>query len=223
MATQLVTHSLSDPRLSWLVLDVLAAAQTRSPLLITGERNEALLVARLVHEVVTSDFMASHFVVVDPEVLSENLTQFSVASSSQERRGRPSRASEERWTLCVEDVDQLTLSAQELLVNFLDAVCVSEGIPNAPRLIATATTNLGTRVASNDFLPDLFYRLNVVHVLLSPARAGSLSSLDYSVTEEGAKRTGKDPALLSIQRLRELLASDRLRAAAQLQPLLASV
>ncbi len=219
----MATHSLSDPRLSWLVLDVLAAAQSRSPLLITGERNEALLVARLAHEVAASNSTASHFVVVNPEVLSENLAQSSATLSSQEHRGRPSRARDARWTLCVEDVDQLTLSAQELLVNFLDAVCVSEGIPNAPRLIATATTNLGTRVASKDFLPDLFYRLNVVHVLLSPARAGSLSSLDYSVTEDVAKRSGKDPALLSIQRLRELLASDRLRAAAQLQPLLASV
>ncbi len=71
MANQLVTHSLSDPRLQRLDLDVRAAAQSRSSLLINGERDEALLVARLAHEVGVTYCTTSYFVVVGPGVLSE--------------------------------------------------------------------------------------------------------------------------------------------------------
>ena len=105
---------------------------------------------------------------------------------------------------------------------FLDVVCASEGAPHALWVIPTTTTNLETRVASKDFLLNLYYRLNVVHVLLSDARTASPSALDY-LTTEAAKRTGGDPTQLSPHRLHELLASDRLHDSAQLQPLLASV
>ena len=222
MANQLATHSLSDPRLHWLDLDVRAAAQSRSSLLINGERDEALLVARLAHEVGVTYCTTSHFVVVGPDVLSEGLSHFPMASSSPERRGRQSRASEERWTLCVEDIDQLPPLGQERLMGFLDVVCASEGALHAVWVIATATTTLETRVASKDFLRELYYRLNVVHVLLSNARTASPSALNYLTTEVG-KRTEGDPTQLSPHRLQELLASERLHDAAQLQPLLASV
>ena len=105
---------------------------------------------------------------------------------------------------------------------FLDVVCVSEGALCAPWVIAAATTALETRVANKSFLGDLFYRLNVVHVLLSAARAGSPSSLDY-LTNEVGKRTGGDHTQLSLHGLQELLASDRLHDSAQLQRLLAPV
>ncbi len=222
MANRLVINSSSDSRLRQLDLDVGAAARSRSSLLITGERDEALLIARLAHEVGATHGTASHFVLVNPEMLSESLAQFSNASSGHERRERQHTASEERWTLCVEDVDQLPPFGQEQLMRFLDVVHASEGALHGLWVIATATANLETHVASKDFLPDLFYRLNVVHVLLSAARAGSPSVLDYLTTEAG-KRTGGDPTQFSPHRLHELLASDRLHDSAQLQPLLASV
>lgn len=204
-----------------LVLDVRTAAQSRSSLLITGERDEALLIARLAHEVGATHCTASRFVVVDPQVLSESLAQFSIPSSSRESRARQYRASEARWTLCVGDVDQLTPSAQERLLSFLDVVCASESALH-PWVIATTTENLAERVKSKDFLKDLFYRLNVVHVLLSAAPVGSPSSLDYLISEVG-ERAGGEPTQLSFHRLQELLASDRLHASAQLYQLLASV
>ncbi len=222
MANQLATHSLSDPRLQRLDLDVRAAAQSRSSLLINGERDEALLVARLAHELGVTYCTTSHFVVVGPDVLSEGLSHFPMASSSQERRGRQSRASEERWTLCVEDVDQLPPLGQKRLMGFLDVVCASEGALHALWVIATATTTLETRVASKDFLRELYYRLNVVHILLSDARTASPSALDCLTTEVG-KRTEGGPTQLSPHRLHELLASERLHDPAQLQPLLTSV
>ena len=221
MANRLVINASSNSRLFQPDLDIGTAARSRAALLITGERDEALLVARLAHEVGVTYCTTSHFVVVGPDVLSEGLSHFPMASS-QERRGRQSRASEERWTLCVEDIDQLPPFGQERLMGFLDVVWASDGAPHALWVIATATTTLETSVASKDFLPDLYYRLNVVHVLLSDARTASPSALDYLTTEVG-KRTGGDPTQLSPHRLHELLASERLHDPAQLRPLLTSV
>ena len=225
MANHLSTRSFSDVGVRELGIDVLTAAQSRSPLLITGDRDAARLIARLAQEVGETYNRSSRFVVVNPDVLSESLAQLSADSLGHGRGGDERGASQEHWTLCIEDVDQLTPSAQALLLRFLDVVCAPDRPPGTLWVIATAAADLRDRVGSEDFLEDLFYRLNVLHLVLSSARAGTEelpSSLDC-LTSELAKDRAVGSPRLSVQRLHELLASDLPVDAARLQPLLASV
>ena len=92
-------------------------------------------------------------------------------------------------------------------------------------MIATAKADLSERVAHDDFRRDLFYRLNVLHLALPPARPGFalVPSLLDCLTSELANGWGAESPRLSVHHPGELLASDLLVDAAQLRPLLASV
>jgi DNA-binding NtrC family response regulator len=63
-------------------------------------------------------------------------------------------------TLLIEEVATLSLSAQAELGRLLDRAVA--------RVIATTGHNLLGRIASSSFDPDLFYRLNTIHLVLSP-------------------------------------------------------
>ena len=76
MAHQLAARSFSDSYVHQLSVDVRAGAQSRSPLLITGERDTTRRVARLAQRVSETFDSASRFAVVNPDVLSESLAQF---------------------------------------------------------------------------------------------------------------------------------------------------
>ena len=225
MANHLATRSFSDSGVRQLGIDVRTAARSRSPLLITGDRDAARLIARLAQEVGETLNRSSRFVVVNPDVLSVSLAQLSADSLGHGHGGRDRGASQEHWTLCIEDVDQLTSSAQTLLLRFLDVVCDPKRPPDTLWVISTAAADLRDRLGSEDFLEDLFYRLNVLHLVLPSARAGTEdlpSSLDC-LTGELAKGMAVDSDRFSVQRLHELLASNLPVDAAQLQPFFASV
>jgi DNA-binding NtrC family response regulator len=63
-------------------------------------------------------------------------------------------------TLLIEEVATLSLAAQAELGRLLDRAVA--------RVIATTGHNLLGRIASSSFDPDLFYRLNTIHLVLSP-------------------------------------------------------
>jgi transcriptional regulator of aromatic amino acid metabolism len=87
-------------------------------------------------------------------------------------------------TLLIEEVGDLSWSQQAELLFYLERRAVGADGTNAgasgdPRIISASSYWLSDRIASTEFRPDLFYRLNLIHVVLppgtvrSPERAGA--------------------------------------------------
>ena len=84
-------------------------------------------------------------------------------------------------TMCLENVDALSVRTQGRLLRFLEtgeymriggrAVEIQPWL--MPRLIASTRTDLGTRVAKGFFLKDLYSRLSVNRVWVPPPPAGT--------------------------------------------------
>ena len=171
-----------DAGLKQLSLDVRAAVRSEAPLLISGERDVGRLVARLVHERSQCGSAGQHFVVASHAALSENLASFITKPFPSRSQTREARQGEERWTLYVEDVDKLTLAAQELLLCFLNVVHASDSATGAGRrsravrVIAATTSDPTDRAARETFRWDLFYRLNVIHLILPQVSSSSAST-----------------------------------------------
>ena len=65
--------------------------------------------------------------------------------------------------LVVQEINGLSDAEQLALMTLLDADAGGEG--GRRRIIATTSTSLFDRVQSGTFLEDLFYRLNVIHIV----------------------------------------------------------
>ena len=132
------------------------------------------------------------------------------------------------WTLCVEDVEQLTLAAQDLLLRFLDVTSAPDPLRTVDRdrptvrLITTTTKDLYACAGHEAFRWNLFYRLNVIHLIVPPSRDchdDRTSVTEYLLGEtariEGARQ-------LTAHDLNEGVASDWSSDSGDLQSLLAS-
>ena len=167
-----------DVALTQLGVDVRAAVRSAAPLLISGERRVGRLVARLVHERSLYGSAAPHFVVASHAALSEGLASFLAQPVPSVRHPGDGRQGDERWTLYIEDVDHLTRAVQEWLLRFLDVTYAPDTPTRAGRrrctvrVIAATTSDLSDRVAHETFRSDLFYRLNVIHLVLPPGGEG---------------------------------------------------
>ena len=79
-------------------------------------------------------------------------------------------------TLVIKGIEELSLHMQALLFEFLETRVVQrptiEGASQSVdvRVIATSDTRLMERTAQNQFRSDLFYRLNVLHLVVPPLR-----------------------------------------------------
>ena len=92
----------------------------------------------------------------------------------------PARASARSGgTLLIEEIAQCSWQQQSELVRFLDGISQPQAANGKPetRLISGTDGWLLDRVASREFRPDLFYRLNAIHLVLpAGARTRSVDS-----------------------------------------------
>src|SRR2546425_9019996 len=158
-----------------------SVAENKSTVLVSGESGTGKeLVARTIHE---RGPLAGHpFVAINCAGLSETLLDSQLFGH---RRGAFTGAvhdhdgvfrAAEGGTLFLDEVAEIPLSLQ---AKFLRAVEQREVTPlgaSLPvavdvRLIAASNRDLEGEVRAGRFRQDLFYRLNVVHVLLPPLRA----------------------------------------------------
>lgn len=136
--------------------DIEAAARSNVDVLITGG-DTALRqrVARRVHQ--GSDRHTNPFITM----LELDLGDMEAASRSM------------RGTLFIEDVGQLTFAQQAKLMCMLDHRNeLGWGSPMEWRLAAACGCPLYERVVSGQFRADLFYRVNVVHVIIPEGLEG---------------------------------------------------
>ena len=156
------------------------AAKAPSSVLITGESGTGKeLVARALHD--WSDHPAAPFVVVNCGALPENLMEselfghvkgsFTGAAANKEGLVRAASGG----TLFLDEIGELPLSLQVKLLRVLQERKVrpiggSEELPVELRVVAATNRNLEADVKAGAFREDLFYRLNVIRVMIPALR-----------------------------------------------------
>lgn len=153
------------------------AARSNSRIMIMGEVGTGKnIAAHFVHEMSSRSlkpFMTLDCATLHPEQLEKEL--FGTHSSVKSNVTPGLLQLVDGGTLLLNEVSALPLEAQGKILNILqDSAYYETGsnqkTPLDVRIIATSSEDIEVKIQSNEFRKDLFYRLNVVPVTLSPLR-----------------------------------------------------
>jgi DNA-binding NtrC family response regulator len=159
---------------------VKVVAPTTATVLITGETGVGKeVIARRIHAM--SERWNRNFVAVNCGAIPENLVETTLFGHE---RGAFTGAYEvhhglfeqaEGGSLFLDEIDSLPLAAQARLLRVLqgsefERVGGKQRLSADVRVIAAASTRLDKFIAEGSFRKDLYYRINVVPVLLPPLR-----------------------------------------------------
>ena len=167
-AQRLVLPSDHDTRQHDLGCDLRIAAGSDVPILITGDRDAAKVVARAVHDR-NPRLRSARFVVGHHDTLFETLASMSTRFRGTRGTHGPSAdaaAPDTPATLYIDQVERLTPDAQEMLMYFLDVARGSQALDGQIRVVVASTENLADRLTSGLFREDLYYRLNIIHLAM---------------------------------------------------------
>jgi DNA-binding NtrC family response regulator len=157
-----------------------AVADTNATVLIIGENGTGKeILARAIHE--ESQRVGRPFIAVSCAALPESLIESELfghekgafTSATHARMGRFELA--DGGTLFLDEVVELSQAVQVKLLRVLqertfERVGGEKTLTVDIRLIAASNRDLETEVEGENFRPDLFYRLNVVPLVLPPLR-----------------------------------------------------
>lgn len=158
-------------------------ADTNCTVLITGESGTGKeLVARAVHN--SSARRTAPFVAVNCGAIPENLLESELFGHAKgaftgahaNKVGRIGMA--DKGTLFLDEIGELPLSLQVKLLRILQAheyspVGDNRTLKADVRVVAATNIDLEEAVANGAFRQDLYYRLNVIHLLVPPLRKRS--------------------------------------------------
>lgn len=192
-------------------------AMMNSTVLIHGETGTGKeLIARTIHE--NSSRKAHPFVAFNAAAIPEGLVEaelfghvkgaFTGAIAS--RMGRFETA--HKGTLFIDEVASMSLALQAKLLRALQEREIERVGESKPfkfdiRLIAATNTDLRKLVKEGTFREDLYYRLNVVPVVLPPLRArrDDIAMLAQHFVKQSCRSNGLAPRTLSQAALRALM------------------
>jgi two-component system, NtrC family, response regulator HydG len=170
-----------SPELLEVKEEIACVAQSDAKVLLTGESGTGKeLVARAIH--LGSARAGRAWVPVNcaglPETLLESeLFGYMKGSFTGAYRDKPGKLeTADGGTLFLDEIGEMTLRMQGLLLRFLETgelqkVGADHGSePVDVRIIAATNRNLRDLVADGQFREDLFYRLNVIHLVVPPLR-----------------------------------------------------
>jgi diguanylate cyclase (GGDEF)-like protein len=155
-------------------------APTDATVLITGESGTGKeLVARTLHEL--SPRRSAPLVVVDCTAIASSLIESELfgyekgAFTGADKRGIGRLAEADGGTILLDEIGELPLAVQSKLLRFvqekqLTPVGSSRSRRVDVRLIAATHRDLAAEVAAGQFREDLYYRLNVVRLVVPPLR-----------------------------------------------------
>ncbi len=176
-AVEIVGESDSIKR---MLAQVHQVAATDSTVLVLGETGVGKeLVARRIHQM--SNRREMPLVIVDPTAIPEGLVESELfghekgAFTGADRRKKGRLELAHRGTLFIDEVGEIPKSIQVKLLRALQektSVRVGGTTPNFTdfRLIAATNRDLAKEVAAGRFREDLYYRLNVIPILVPPLR-----------------------------------------------------
>ena len=184
-------------------------APTQSPILIRGESGTGKeLVARTLHRQSLRSTMP--FVAINCGAIPENLIQSELfghekgafTGAHQRKIGRIEAAN--GGTLFLDEIGDLPLELQANLLRFLqekhiERVGGSQPIPVDVRVLAATHVDLEAAIVSGRFREDLYYRLNVLQVVMAPLRErhGDLAMLANHFANFYSLETGRRPRTFS--------------------------
>jgi two-component system nitrogen regulation response regulator GlnG len=129
--------------------DIRSASQIDARVMMTGESGVGKsFAANLIHQL--SARRRAPFVVVNGADAVDGLLQTA--------RG---------GTLLFQDIESIPAEGQARMLNLLDCAAAPE---HNVRLMTATNVHLFDRVQSGEFREDLFYRLNVIHLIIPPLR-----------------------------------------------------
>jgi len=171
---------------------IVNAAQSDAPVIIFGESGTGKeMVARAVHE--AGVLRKKPFMKVNCAALNESLLESELfghvkgafTGAYQSREGRFEAAQE--GTIFLDEIGDLPLSTQVKLLRVLEEKVIERVGDNRPihvdvRIISATNRNLREFVDQGRFREDLFYRINVIPVMVPPLRerAGDIALLAES-------------------------------------------
>ena len=184
-------------------------APTQSPILIRGESGTGKeLVARTLHRQSLRSSMP--FVAINCGAIPESLIQSELfghekgafTGAHQRKIGRIEAANS--GTLFLDEIGDLPLELQANLLRFLqekhiERVGGSQPIPVDVRVLAATHVDLEAAIVSGRFREDLYYRLNVLQVVMAPLRErhGDLAMLANHFASFYSLETGRRPRTFS--------------------------
>jgi len=191
------------------------AAPTPATILIQGPSGTGKeLVARAIHALsprANGPFVAVHCAALTPTLLESELfghVKGAFTGANESRKGRFELA--DGGTLFLDEISEIDLATQVKLLRVLETRTVepvgsAEPIPVNIRLVAATNRDLKAWVAEGKFREDLYFRLNVIDILLPPLRErqGDLPILCDSFVREfnpqlGRKILGLTPEALDL-------------------------
>lgn len=155
-------------------------ARSMAPVLVHGESGTGKeLVARAIHA--CSHRSEGPFIAVNCSAIPEQLLEVEFFGA---RKGAYTGASADRvgffqaaqgGTLFLDEVGDLPVSMQAKLLRAIQERCIrplgdTQELPVNVRIVSATHRDLPTAVAEQQFRQDLFYRLNVIDMLLPPLR-----------------------------------------------------
>jgi len=193
-------------------------ARSMAPVLVTGESGTGKeLVARAIHD--CSPRAAAPFVAVNCGAIPEALLE---AEFFGYRKGAFTGANEDRegffqaaqgGTLFLDEIGDLPLAMQSKLLRVIQeravrALGAVAELPVNVRILSATHRDLGSEVQGGRFRQDLFYRLNVIRIVVPPLREriGDVPAICSAVIERIARDAGVSPVpMLTAEALQHLL------------------
>ncbi len=160
------------------------AAATNATVLIEGETGTGKeLVAHAIHDL--SSRSSFPFVRVNCSAIPENLMESEffgyeegsfTGSAKGGRTGKFEAA--DHGSLFLDEINAMQITMQPKLLRALqekeiERIGGTVSIPVDDRIIAAANVPLATLVAKGEFRKDLYYRLNIIHIIIPPLRERS--------------------------------------------------
>lgn len=171
----------ADANIGAIQKDIACAARCDAKVLITGESGVGKeVVARLIHQ--ESDRAHAPLMTINCAGLPESLLESelfghvrgSFTGAHRDKVGLLQMAT--GGTLLMDEVGEMSLRMQALLLRFLETGEIqrvgSDGTQGRVdvRIIAATNQNLLEQIATKAFREDLYYRLNVIHLIIPPLR-----------------------------------------------------
>src|SRR5688500_4438862 len=170
----------TSPKLKAVIDEMRLVAASRATILIEGESGTGKeLIAQAIHQ--SSPRARGPFVAVHCAALSEDLLESELfghergafTGATERRIGRFESAA--GGTLFLDEIGEISQSTQVKLLRFLETKAIERVGGSKPleldvRLVAATNRNLEQMVRDGKFREDLFFRLNVVRLLMPPLR-----------------------------------------------------
>ena len=169
-----------SPKIQSIIDQVKLVAPSKATILIEGESGTGKeLVAQAIHQ--ASPRARAPFIAVHCAALSENLLESEIfghergafTGAAERRIGRFESA--DGGTLFLDEISEISPATQVKLLRFLETKAIervggSKPIDLDVRLVAATNRDLEQLAKSGKFREDLYFRLNVVRLVLPPLR-----------------------------------------------------